>query len=366
MHKKAASVEYHPSLDIVRGIAVTMVILYHVFWYVSFFRLGWIGVDLFFVLSGYLITDILLRSRENRYYFSKFYIKRILRIFPVYYLVLFAFFSLSPVFFSIKLPGSTYTYYNHNQIWYWLFIQNWLTVWKGTPTEPYLLHFWSLAIEEQFYILWPVTLYFIKQLETLKKLIILLIFIALLLRISICILHPQQTEELYYNTFTRMDSLLFGCLISIQVKQEILIPTTFIKLIILSFIALIFTSITLLGNVQHDNRIFVTIGYTISAAFFGIIIYLLVTYEKKLDALIKNGKVFSFLAKISYSLYIIHLPVYLITAYILSHNQTLFLPLLVRQKVSISLFSLLITLLLSIASFNIIEKRFLSLKKYLP
>jgi peptidoglycan/LPS O-acetylase OafA/YrhL len=55
MHKKAASVEYHPSLDIVRGIAVTMVILYHVFWYVSFFRLSWIGVDLFFVLSGYLI-----------------------------------------------------------------------------------------------------------------------------------------------------------------------------------------------------------------------------------------------------------------------------------------------------------------------
>jgi peptidoglycan/LPS O-acetylase OafA/YrhL len=65
MHKKAASVEYHPSLDIVRGIAVTMVILYHVFWYVSFFRLGWIGVDLFFVLSGYLIITYFLSNNQT-------------------------------------------------------------------------------------------------------------------------------------------------------------------------------------------------------------------------------------------------------------------------------------------------------------
>jgi peptidoglycan/LPS O-acetylase OafA/YrhL len=365
MLKQAAPDVYHPSLDIARGFAVSIVLLYHLFWYVSFFRLGWIGVDLFFVLSGFLITDILLRSRDNRNYFSKFFIKRILRIFPVYYLALIAFFFLSPLLFSNKLPDSAFTYYNQNQIWYWLYMQNWLVIRKGLPQEPYLNHFWSLAIEEQFYILWPVVIYCIKRIENLKKLIFLLIVFALLLRIFIRIFNSEQIEGLYYNTFTRMDSLLIGSFISIHVKQEKLIPTIYIKIIILSFIALICTSIGIIGNVQPGNKVFSTIGYSIIAAFFGIIIYLLVTYENKLKALIKNGKTFSFLAKISYSLYVIHLPAYLITAYFLSSDQISFLQLIVKQKVSISIISLLITVLLSIVSFNIIEKPILSLKKYL-
>jgi peptidoglycan/LPS O-acetylase OafA/YrhL len=366
MHKQAASGVHYPTLDIARGFAISIVLFYHVFWYVSFFRFGWIGVDLFFVLSGFLITDILLRSRENRSYFSNFYLKRILRILPLYYLTIFIFFTFAPIFFSNKSSDSTFTYYNQNQIWYWLFLQNWLVIWKGKPSEPYLQHFWSLAIEEQFYLFWPFIIVVFKHLETLKKLISLLILFAFLLRILTWMLYPQKTGELYYNTFSRMDSLLIGCLISIRLKQGKKIPKALIKIIFLGFITLVISSVAILGNIQQDNIIFSTIGYSLTAAFFGCAIYLLITYETKLSPLIKKLQVLIFLGKISYGLYVFHLPVYLITAYLLTNNSHSSLPLILRHTLFISIFSLLITFLLSIASFNILEKPILSFKKYLP
>jgi peptidoglycan/LPS O-acetylase OafA/YrhL len=365
MQIQTASRVYYPTLNIARGFAISIVLLYHLFWYSSFFRFGWIGVDLFFVLSGYLITDILLRTRENKFYFSDFYIKRILRILPLYYLTLLIFFTLSPIFFLNKSLDSTFTYYSQNQSWFWLFMQNWLMIFKGSPPEPYLTHLWSLAIEEQFYIIWPIIILIINKIKTLKKIIGVLIGLAILFRVCIWMINPHAVEAYYYNTFTRMDNLLIGSLISIQLWQEKVIPKSIIKLIFSSFFTLIICSVSIYGNVKQDNFLFPTIGYSITAAFFGCIIYLLITNESKLNFWIKNLYILNYLGKISYGLYVFHLPVYLVIAYLLSHYSITFLPLILKSSLSISILSLLATFVLSLASFYLLEKPVLDLKKYL-
>ena len=134
---------YYPGLDALRGIAILLVVMYH---YFSFFRIGWIGVDLFFVLSGFLITSILLRSRSKPNFFRNFFVRRMLRIFPLYYFVLALFYLAAPYIFSAKGPQSVYDYYRYNWLWFSRFIQNWLIIQKGAPPEPYLLLFWSLAV----------------------------------------------------------------------------------------------------------------------------------------------------------------------------------------------------------------------------
>src|SRR5512144_2577839 len=87
---------YYPALDGLRGIAIILVICCHNFDFIPYLRFGWIGVDLFFVLSGFLITDILLQTRDDKNYLQNFYLRRILRIFPLYYGVLLLFFALAP------------------------------------------------------------------------------------------------------------------------------------------------------------------------------------------------------------------------------------------------------------------------------
>ena len=86
---KGHQLQHLPALDGIRGIAVLLVIVSHLFSFLVIPAFGWIGVDVFFVLSGFLITRILLFSKGNKHYFKNFYIRRALRIFPLYFLVLF-------------------------------------------------------------------------------------------------------------------------------------------------------------------------------------------------------------------------------------------------------------------------------------
>jgi peptidoglycan/LPS O-acetylase OafA/YrhL len=163
------SAERHiASLDGLRGCAVLMVYLFHAVGsgppdQSSLVRAihqialwGFAGVDLFFVLSGFLITRILIRTRESTNFYRVFYFRRVLRIFPLYY------FALILVFFV--LPGLTRVspslgLYTHavplsDQLWFWFNFSNLKTAFNPLLV-PLLVHFWSLAIEEQFYFLWP-------------------------------------------------------------------------------------------------------------------------------------------------------------------------------------------------------------------
>jgi peptidoglycan/LPS O-acetylase OafA/YrhL len=113
---------------------------------------GWIGVDLFLVLSGYLITGILLKTKSTKGYYRNFMARRLLRIFPAYYLFVFVFFIVLPRIVPsnpelAKLPGQ--------QGWYWAYLANVRIFLHGDWDAVYVEHAWSLAIEEQFYLLWP-------------------------------------------------------------------------------------------------------------------------------------------------------------------------------------------------------------------
>ncbi|MEO5913140.1 MAG: acyltransferase [Luteolibacter sp.] len=174
-----------PGLDGIRGLAILLVMLSH-FIVVGnnlgtntptsrFLHSGYLGVDLFFVLSGFLITGILIDSKTSPAYFRVFYLRRALRIFPLYYGLL-AVSSLTVIFITPEdrplLTG------NDSMAWYWLYASNiGMAVkgdWLASPTWVGLGHFWSLAVEEQFYLVWPLLVY-LTPVKYLKRLCVVLV-----------------------------------------------------------------------------------------------------------------------------------------------------------------------------------------------
>jgi peptidoglycan/LPS O-acetylase OafA/YrhL len=198
-----------PALDGIRGIAIFAVVLHnatgivlapssrwlHLFPLLS--SRGWIGVQLFFALSGFLITAGLLDSQHARHYFRNFYAKRALRILPLYYSVLLVLLVAVPHFIG-KVPYSL-----DHQAPLWLFIGNW------THSFPYgFTHFWSLAVEEQFYLVWPLLVWKLAAPRLLSACLWIAVG-ALLLR-SVLAALGIDWWTIYSNTACRMDALALG------------------------------------------------------------------------------------------------------------------------------------------------------------
>ncbi len=221
LKEKRELLRHVPELDGVRGIAVLMVMILHFYDPVEarspfgpltkLIENGGAGVDLFFVLSGFLITGILVSSKAAANYFRAFYARRALRIFPLYVVV-------TATFFFVALPmfhrhGKDLAMQAHEQIWYWLFLENWRHV-LGCNDGAQLAHFWSLAIEEQFYLLWSVVAW-ICSAESLKKISLVLVLLAAVSR-TVASAMGVSDQALYFCTFTRMDALLLGALLALS------------------------------------------------------------------------------------------------------------------------------------------------------
>src|SRR5207248_1231599 len=142
-----------PQLDGIRGVAILVVILHNSGRFPRLFANGWMGVDLFFVLSGFLITGILLDTKESESYFKNFYARRCLRIWPLYYSLLLFMFVLVP----LLRPSEAHIIFEKSSPWwaYPLFLQNFLIPISTNAAGPLAIT-WSLAIEEQFYLVWAV------------------------------------------------------------------------------------------------------------------------------------------------------------------------------------------------------------------
>lgn len=176
--------------------------------------IGQTGVELFFVLSGYLITGILLAAKGSTNYFRTFYARRALRIFPLYYAFLFFFFFVQPVLLNVeRSPWNT-------QIWAWLYLENVLTTFPnvggGGPTPG---HFWSLAVEEHFYLLWPLCVWFFSG-RTLWKIVIAGVVVAPILRW----IFLSADVPVFYLTPTRFDALGYGALLALLEHSGLKIP----------------------------------------------------------------------------------------------------------------------------------------------
>jgi len=158
----AHAAERDPALDGVRGLAMLMVLLVHGFTpkptglptqlVHNLFESMFVAVDLFFVLSGFLITSILIRTRSSEGYLRNFYWRRVLRISPAYLIVMFGCFVLLPLFTEPQVAQALHGV----ALAHLLYVQNLVAALHG-PMPAGVSHFWSLAIEEQFYLLWPLT-----------------------------------------------------------------------------------------------------------------------------------------------------------------------------------------------------------------
>ena len=177
-----------PALDGIRGLAIFMVMAVHfivVFEPITVFQrglhnasgYGTLGIDLFFILSGFLITGILQDSKAHRRYFRNFFIRRLLRIFPLYYGVLLSIYG--GIAIASRFGFAADPKLMEAQPWAWSYLLNLFIAREGAWTVPYIGHFWSLAVEEQFYMLWPFVVYFLSPKRLIVVSGILVVFATL-------------------------------------------------------------------------------------------------------------------------------------------------------------------------------------------
>ncbi|RYZ66939.1 MAG: acyltransferase, partial [Proteobacteria bacterium] len=213
--RHVSPLKYVPALDGIRGFAVLIVMLFHFGWLAP----GWIGVQIFFVLSGFLITRILLQNRQESLGadFRRFYWRRTLRIFPVLVLVL----AVSALLYlSIGVPAS----FGHDWPWLVGFAANLGRVWGAQDIGHYHVHMWSLAVEEQFYLLWPFAL-FLLPVRHVKTLVVALLIGAPVLRY---VLFQWLTANgtppaevgiaVYVLPFTQFDAFATGAALAVWPK----------------------------------------------------------------------------------------------------------------------------------------------------
>ena len=213
--------KFLPSLEGIRGYAFILVFFFHYFWkdvfpfqripwlYPLFLlkQIAWIAVPMFFVLSGYLICGILIDTRDKEGYFKVFYTRRILRVFPPYYIVL----IVIGVMGLIGHVPLDHRYYVH-----FLYIQNLFPsypdqAWIGTLP---IGHLWSMAVEEQFYLLWPLVVWICPNKRVLLRVTVILIGMSCALRFLSRAIHLSGLR-MYYATPTRADAILLGALLAI-------------------------------------------------------------------------------------------------------------------------------------------------------
>lgn len=335
------------ALDGLRGIASLMVMFFHFNWQPfspllsKFAVFGQTGVDLFFVLSGFLITRILIYTKSKKQYFTNFYIRRSLRIFPLYYGFLIATYFILPLFNIGNTPP-----FSH-QIWYYLYMQNIPSTFTTLQSISGPGHFWSLAVEEHFYLFWPFLVYFtpIKHLKWVSLGIIVLSIIIRIILVNFDI-------GVFYFTPCRFDALAIGSLLAyIEYKNKLFIYRKYFLKI--GLFSLGFMLITWLFTTGQHMDLLQIIKFTLIAIFYFCVVgYLSITNNQNPLSQFVENRFLVFTGKISYGLYVFHPLVYNSVG---NQNYNFYVDLVL----SVSL-----TYLIAYISYEVYEKYFLSLKRY--
>jgi len=361
-----------PALDGIRGLAILLVLFHHLFWANSntgsrFFNFvdtlrgsSFVGVNLFFALSGFLITGILIDTLHVPHFFKTFYARRVLRIFPLYYGVL---------VLLLLFTKPLHLLWNGWQYFFLTYTSN-LVLWSRPPLIlPHfnINHFWSLQVEEQFYLVWPFVVYRIRKLKTLIRIIIITCIVVLLIRIGLVAARPllHNIYLPYSPTFSCVDNLLFGCglcaLLRTSVRNRVLklAPWVF------AACALVLLCAAIVNNgLDWEKSFFIpTLGFSLIGIASASLIAMTLRGGSYTEHFFKN-KVLRFFGKYSYGLYVYHysLSESLTTpvrTFVDAHFHSKALGVLVGAIV-VTLLSILVALL----SYHLFESRFLKLKKY--
>jgi peptidoglycan/LPS O-acetylase OafA/YrhL len=299
-------------LDGLRGTAILLVLVFHftpasgpLHPLAHVFQVGWIGVDLFFVLSGYLITGILLDSAGRPHYYRNFIVRRSLRIFPLYYacLLLYGYLTYYPgpvhwgEFLSVG-DARWYVVYMGNV---WAFLRN---AWPGAAI---LTPLWSLQVEEQFYWSYPFLVQVVRR-RTLAAILAASVVAALILRIVLAFAMPANTVGAYVLMPCRMDALAMGGLVAIAAREA----PAWLRHRWIGWLTLlcgsVFVAICLFVSETPWSRAMRTAGYSaIDLAFTGVLI-LLIAWRQPLLLRICRWRWLVWLGIISYGLYLLHVP----------------------------------------------------------
>ncbi len=363
--------EHLLALDGVRGLAISMVLALHIltsnvqtgeafFDFISSIRSSlWVGVDLFFALSGFLITGILFDSLQKRGYFLNFYARRALRIFPLYYGFLLALIVLTyPL--HLQWQGKQYLLLTYTQN-LGIFTKDYM----GFTPAPFinLNHFWSLAVEEQFYFIWPLIVFLVRDWRKLLGIGLGLSLGALVLRI-VFFSDGALPATLYEFTPCRMDALLMGGSLALLYRSTyrsfILRYSTPAFLFLL--VCLIWMALPLNGLIW-SAPVVETYGYSLTALTSTLLIATTLA-RGSWSRLVFETRLLRFLGKYSYGIYVFH---YSIDVAITASLRRWLLATFHSKPIAVILASVpvvLLTIVLAVASYHLYEKRFLSLKRY--
>jgi peptidoglycan/LPS O-acetylase OafA/YrhL len=355
-------------LDGIRGIAVLLILITHFSFagppgiLTSAATLGWVGVELFFVLSGCLITGILLHVKDSPDYFRTFYTKRALRIFPLYFAAIaFTFWIALPLARRAGLPHDWTLIPPSEQVWYWLHISNWRTAFGHYATEP-IGQYWSLAIEEQFYLLWPLVVFLCSEKRLLR--VALLIALASFALRNAPFLAPVQAEYpqfLYRLTPTHIDGLAIGACIPLVMRNPALLPVAR-RVVNIALVICGAASALVISRAQSmhlEDPVLVSAGYGIFAWTFGALLLRTVLLAGSGDPLcwIFRSRFLCSFGAYSYAIYVLHPlyvePVRAISWSILPHGYW--------PALSIGA-GMLISYGVGFCSWHLLEKRFIQRK----
>lgn len=370
---------YFPGLNGLRFIAAFLVIIHHTeqfktvlrfsnYWENPFIRnIGGLGVNLFFVLSGFLITYLLLSEKENFNTISikNFYIRRMLRIWPLYFLIAIAGLYIIPHFSFFNLPEWTEKISEHlaiKSILFFLILPN-LAIVLFTPV-PYAAQTWSIGVEEQFYLIWPLI---IKYTKRYLLVLVSIVFITILMNTTFILLSLYlkktnadellQTRVVYiiqYLNYLRISCMAIGGIGAYLLffNKEKALSILYSKLMQVAAVALIV--MLMLKGVK-----FLYISQEIYALLFAVIILNIASNPQSMLKL--NNQSFDFLGKISYGLYMYHPIAIVIAIKTLSLVFTDFNT--IGANFCVHAVSLLIAIAIATLSYYLLERKFLKFKK---
>jgi peptidoglycan/LPS O-acetylase OafA/YrhL len=328
-HGRASLLQsYYPSLDGLRALAFLAVFCWHYARTVApnteLFHWGWAGVDIFFVLSGFLITGILFDTLRRRDFFRSFYIRRALRIFPLYYTIWIGLLLVTPVLHilwnrynvamafyvgNLFIPGANSGLHPQPSVVLYPSLRH-----PGVTHGVLVDHFWSLCVEEQFYLVWPAIVWFLRSRTALLYLCLAGAALCPVLRLTILHFAPGQLDNLglYYPTYVRCDSLLLGSALALWLRAPGGLRLPRLKQIAMATLAgsifLLVLGVMLQRHTAplpiHDPFV-CTVGYSLIAIAGSSLLVLALYPDTWLAGFLQLHPLVS-IGRISYGLYVIH------------------------------------------------------------
>ncbi len=338
-------------LNGLRGYAAILVILSHmtqvsntelgrsIYTFVQGFNFGYLGVDLFFVLSGFLITRILIREKTaGTFSFKLFYLKRALRIFPIYFL-------------SIAVCGLLFSWEGMGYLS--IYAANYYFTFENSPHP--LEHTWSLSVEEHYYLIWPLIVYFFHS-ETIRKYCYLIVGLIVLL--SLFLVYEIFDEDIsmrlvYMGTEFRILSLCMGSTLAFYEKRLMALPKQVATrwLLLLNAVTILLVVLTQIGMFMKFAPLPATrlLVFSVCSTMLFLLVLIQENRNNGFNSLFSN-KYIGYLGKISYGLYLYHFPIFF--AWEISNNQLDGAPIACTSLIT----PLLLTFVLAAASYRFIEE----------